>query len=221
MPSTTIGLIDVGFVRASLASAQGREGPRVRLDASAVVQLMQSVAADVSRGGGGDVLRSYWYDGQYLPGDPRHHSQLPYLEAVGLVPGLQLRLGQLVERAPAWQGDLKRVLDEMGVDRADFERRFTFAPEVRQKGVDTLMALDLVLLAQRGAYDTAVLFSGDQDLCEAVRVAQEFGRRVVLVVPPSRGVSLAMRMLADEVVELSMEQVLGLRLADRERACSE
>src|SRR5207244_1283651 len=50
-----------------------------------------------------------------------------------------------------------------------------------QKGVDTLIVLDLTTLAREKAIDTAFLLSGDDDLREAVIVAQHSGVRVVLL----------------------------------------
>ena len=63
---------------------------------------------------------------------------------------------------------------------AEFDRNWTFRPERRQKGVDTLIALDLVRLAGHSVFDTAVLVSGDRDLAEAVRATQDLGSQVVI-----------------------------------------
>lgn len=49
-----------------------------------------------------------------------------------------------------------------------------------QKGVDTLMVLDLTTLARERAISTAFVMSGDEDLREGVAVAQQLGVRVVL-----------------------------------------
>lgn len=51
----------------------------------------------------------------------------------------------------------------------------------QQKGVDALIYRDLITLAQHRAVSDAVLLSGDEDLREGVRAAQDFGVRVVLV----------------------------------------
>lgn len=51
----------------------------------------------------------------------------------------------------------------------------------QQKGVDALIYRDLITLAQHRAISDAVLLSGDEDLREGVRAAQEYGVRVVLV----------------------------------------
>ncbi|MGH8906868.1 MAG: NYN domain-containing protein [Egibacteraceae bacterium] len=65
-------------------------------------------------------------------------------------------------RRACWSAVLARVL--------------TFYPGRQQKGVDTLVTLDLVRLAQRNAYDTAILIAGDRDLAEAIRTAQDSGK---------------------------------------------
>jgi uncharacterized LabA/DUF88 family protein len=50
-----------------------------------------------------------------------------------------------------------------------------------QKGVDLKLGLDLVGVARNKAASTVFLLSGDDDLAEAVEVAQDFGVKVVLV----------------------------------------
>jgi uncharacterized LabA/DUF88 family protein len=49
-----------------------------------------------------------------------------------------------------------------------------------QKGVDTLIVLDLTTLDRERAISTAFVMSGDEDLREGVAVAQQLGVRVVL-----------------------------------------
>jgi uncharacterized LabA/DUF88 family protein len=51
----------------------------------------------------------------------------------------------------------------------------------QQKGVDALIYRDLMTLAQQRSISDAVLVSGDEDLREGVRAAQDMGVRVVLV----------------------------------------
>jgi uncharacterized LabA/DUF88 family protein len=90
----------------------------------------------------------------------------------------------------------------------EFGRHYTFRDEVEQKGGDSLIVLDLVRLAQHRAYDTAYLIAGDRDLAEAVRVAQDEGRRVVLLRPQhDGGVATELRHLADEVHEFSVDEL--------------
>jgi uncharacterized LabA/DUF88 family protein len=120
-----------------------------------------------------------------------------------------------VERTPGWQAPVRRAIQESArhfhldpeLFLADFEERFHLMPERQQKGVDTLITLDLVRLAQQGAYSTGVLIAGDRDLAEPVRVAQAMGRRVVVAHPARAGVANELRQLADQVRPISAGEV--------------
>ena len=90
---------------------------------------------------------------------------------------------------------------------AEFERHFQFRPERQQKGVDTLITLDLVRLGQTRAYDTAVLIAGDRDIAEAVRTAQDLGRHVVVAHPQGAGMATELRQLADGVIPIVIGQL--------------
>ncbi len=105
-----------------------------------------------------DLLRTYVYDAQYPDDADRYPDQRAYFDALAAEPGIRLRLGHLVERSA-------------GSPRAAWQ----------QKGVDTLVVLDLVRLAQLRAYDIALIIAGDRDLAEALRVvADDHARRVIL-----------------------------------------
>jgi len=47
-----------------------------------------------------------------------------------------------------------------------------------EKGVDVAIVTDMLVMAFRNAYDTAILVSGDTDLVEAVRAIKAMGKRV-------------------------------------------
>ena len=53
--------------------------------------------------------------------------------------------------------------------------------EVYQKGIDVLLATDLVNLAHTNAYDVAIILSGDTDLIEAVKLVKNLGKTVIIV----------------------------------------
>lgn len=99
---------------------------------------------------------------------------------------------------------------------AAFDKRWKFRHVRQQKGVDTLIALDLVRLAGRGVIDTAILISGDRDLAEAIRSAQDFGI-AVSVASPGRGLARELEKLADDVLEIPLE-TLELMLPFRVRS---
>jgi uncharacterized LabA/DUF88 family protein len=144
-----------------------------------------------------DFVRAYWYDGAHPAAHAESAAQRSYHEALAEVPGLQLRLGELSEAKPTWQHAVLTAAKNCGIAEADFRRHFTFRPEVRQKGVDTRLVLDLVRGAQTRAYDDAILITGDGDIAEAVEAAQDAGRRITLAHPEGAGVSRSLRQLVD------------------------
>lgn len=60
-----------------------------------------------------------------------------------------------------------------------------------EKGVDTLIATDLIRLAWEDAYDVAVLASSDSDLVPAVDFLNQKGRKIIQAGFPPSGVDLA------------------------------
>ena len=55
----------------------------------------------------------------------------------------------------------------------------------QEKAVDVELASDLIVL--KDIYDTAIIFSGDQDYVPAIQVIKDFGKRVVNVAFRNRG----------------------------------
>ena len=209
VPSTHAGFIDAGFLRAEGARTLGESPRNVRLDAEAVVAWFK----DLAYRGDGTFLRAYWYDAGFDKGHDHADGQRRFFMALSQTAGIQLRLGRIVEHRPWFEPGirdaLRRTATGLGLDPTslmeEFDRNWTFRPERRQKGVDTLLAMDLVRLAGRRVYDTAVLISGDRDLAEAVRAAQELGSRVVVATPDRYCVAREVIDLADMVLEIDEE----------------
>lgn len=88
-----------------------------------------------------------------------------------------------------------------------------------QKGVDSRIVRDLIVLSQARATSTAYLLGGDEDLREGVSEAQERGVRVVLMaIEPlnEQNLSPTLAMEADEIVILGKDFIaphIGLREA--------
>jgi hypothetical protein len=142
--------------------------------------------------GGWILLRTYVYDAQY-PGDAAEYAaQQEYLDTLAAQPGIRLRLGHLVQRSPG-------------------SRKATW----QQKGVDTLMVLDLVRLAQLRAFDIALVVAGDRDLAEALRViADDHARRVILYSVPGSAPAKQLVQAADAHVPIQdswLPDVVGQR----------
>jgi uncharacterized LabA/DUF88 family protein len=70
-----------------------------------------------------------------------------------------------------------------------------------EKGVDIQLATELIAQAYNGAYDVAILVSGDEDYSKAVRYVQDQGKRVIIA-SFKGSTSSEMRKLADEYIEL-------------------
>ncbi|MGH3694263.1 MAG: NYN domain-containing protein [Pseudonocardiaceae bacterium] len=157
-------------------------------------------------------LQAYWYDGALEPQHIDSSAQRRVFDGIAFTPGVQLRLGHLTERRTnRLQLPIERALEstatDLGIEAdkllAAFNRHWTWHPDRRQKGVDALITLDLVRLAQCGAFHTAVLVSGDRDLAEPVRTAQDAGCRVIVVAIGGRkSLASELAQLADEVVEI-------------------
>ena len=115
--------------------------------------------------------RVTYYDG--LPDDDEKTTLQEYWQAIELLPDVHLGFGALK--------GLKRPL--------------------RQKGVDTLIAVDMLVGAFSGLFDIAVLVAGDADFTPVV---EEVRRRGVMVVVAASGASLSddLRRVADRYVEL-------------------
>ncbi len=201
-----VGFIDFGFLKKAACRPLGAPAKRLAPQPDGVVNWLRSFQPNDPNA----FVRAYWYDGAYDPRHPRHNAQRRYFDTIAAVPGIQLRLGHLQELKPKWQYAVQEALKSAGLDRAKFEEHFTFRPDLGQKGVDTRIALDLVRLAQRHAYDMGVLIAGDRDLAEPVRLAQDEGRRIVVAAPEKASVAIELKQLADEVIELTPSILLSM-----------
>ena len=207
--SSYAGFVDASFLRAEGARALGENPRGLRLDAEAVVTWFDGLSYELDQ----RFLRAYWYDARFEPGHDHAEGQRRFFIALGQTPGVQLRLGHIVEYRPWFEPGIreaiKRTAFGVGVDPQvmmdEFDRHWTFRPERRQKGVDTLVALDLVRLASLKVFDTAVLISGDRDLAAVVQTVQEWGCRVVVATPDRYCVAREMLELADRVIEIEEE----------------
>ena len=141
--------------------------------------------------------------------------QRRYFEAIARAPGVQLRLGHVAEGKPRFKKPIRRAVadaaQELGHDPTEllaaFDKRWEFRPVRQQKGVDTLIALDLVRLAGRGVIDTAVLVSGDRDFAEAIRAAQDFGIEVLVATPRLSSVAREVATVADGILEMTQKDL--------------
>ena len=224
MADTYAGFVDAGFLIAESARILGKRPNEVRLNASYVIDWhrLLGTSSEVQPSIGGHLLRVYWYDGAYTPSHARYGQQRRYHDAIAHIPGVQLRLGQLVERPPELKAPIYRALENtaMGLGIApqeligEFEKNWRFYPTSQQKGVDTLIALDMVRLASRAAFGTAIVISGDRDLAEVIRTVQDYGIRVLVATPNRSSVAGEVLQIADGVIEINPSTIREM-LSDR------
>ncbi len=71
-----------------------------------------------------------------------------------------------------------------GVPYTKVVRGFVRGKKRRQKAVDVLLAVDMVLQAAQDKYDTAILIAGDLDFQPAVEAVQELKKYVIVCAQP-------------------------------------
>ena len=217
--SVFAGFVDAGFLHAAGARSLKAKRDETRLVALGVVewfkQLRENGDDAISSVRNAEFLRAYWYDGAFRPDRKGYQKQSQYFDALATTAGVRLRLGNIAERAPSYEPHLRAALKQTA--RAldigeqeffeEFNKHWEFRPETKQKGVDTLIALDMVRFAGQKVFDTAVLISGDQDLAGAVQTTQDMGCRVVIATPYEYSVSKELKKLADAVIVLSQNDL--------------
>ena len=214
MAETFIGFIDAGYLRAEGARVLGTRSRNVRPNAERIVAWVRQVRED-GFANNAQFLRAYWYDGSFDPSHQEYASQRRFFNAIAQTPGIQLRLGHIAERQNRLRGPIRNAIRNsavaLGVEPdsllEEFDRNWTFYPERQQKGVDTLIALDMVRLASRSVCGTMVLIAGDRDLAEVVRAVQDFGIRVLVASPNQESVARELAQLADGMLDISVESL--------------
>ncbi len=196
----TMAFVDAHYLQRAVCVAAGTSPHDKRLDVCAV--------RDWLLGGWAEVLapracrRVYWYDGAYDPGHPNAQAQQRFLHAIGRIDLIHPRLGHLADVTPDWHRDIRAALIAQDADLDQFEEHFPLVPMRRQKGVDILLALDLVRLAERGALGHALLLAGDSDFAPAVELARDAGVLVTIITPERSRPAARLCELADQTIEL-------------------
>lgn len=151
-----------------------------------------------------DWVGTRYYIGQVrqLPGSTRLYAdQRQFLASLQATDHrISVHLGRL-ETRPAKNEAAKELLQYLNalptrIDKAvfhaliDIARRHTNTEAIVEKGVDVMLAVDLVVMAERDQYDAAYLLSADGDFTHAVAAVRSLGKRVYAV-SASHGAQLA------------------------------
>jgi uncharacterized LabA/DUF88 family protein len=139
------------------------------------------------------LVRIYYYTtSSPRPDSAKGKAHQKFLDKLGWIDHLQVRLGRLVPR-------------EIQFDCQNCGERQTFRSHL-QKGVDTRIVVDMVTMAVGDSYDTAVLVSGDSDLAEAVNFIREHtNKQVENACVPGKGWAKTLREAADKRISLTKE----------------
>lgn len=182
--SKTTVLIDGGFLIKKWKSACG-QFPTAASVASITSELMQRLAPD--RG----LLRHFFYHATPASGEivnpiskqsidlarsdvARQHHAL--IRAIELLPDFAVRLGE--SHSIGWRiGDraLKNILRSPRAISAQ-----DLVPDIKQKGVDLRIGLDMSRLALSNVVDQIIVVTGDSDLVPAFKFVRREGLRVAL-----------------------------------------
>ena len=187
MPNkNVVGFIDLAYLKHQGGLALGFHKP-ARLD---VAGFAGWLGDGLYAPHGYRYLRTYIYDGLLADSQAGYRVQKEQFDQIGKQPYVRVRLGHQVTR------------DREG------------EPVFQQKGVDTLLVLDLLQMARNGVYDTALLITGDRDFEEPVRVVQdEMAKSVVLFTPP-RGVSQHLVRVADLALTITPDALSRFLIED-------
>ena len=127
-------------------------------------------------------VRTYYYDGEYtelLIKKIRSH--------LAKIPESELNRNKI-------NNNLEKAIKRMNKQKLEMDRMKSFyffetrlkplqyfpSQGVFQKGVDVQLAVDLVSNAYLNNYDIAVLFSGDIDLLESIKLVKSLGKHVII-----------------------------------------
>lgn len=81
----------------------------------------------------------------------------------------------------------------------------------RQKGVDGLIAIDMITKAYEGQYNTAILLAGDADFIEIVNTVKNLGANVVGAFFPDH-ISQDLEYSLDKKIELRLGELLNQKI---------
>ena len=149
--ASLMAFIDAGYLRAEF----DRIAPNQKIDFVALKQkIAENFNANCNGKYDGDLVRVYYYDAIVDSSHPKYNEQNDYLSTIKKINGYQIRLGKLTPTGKNGTGSLK------------------------QKGVDVLLATDMITKAYTNQYEFAILIAGDSDFLEVVNAVKDSGKRV-------------------------------------------
>jgi len=125
------------------------------------------------------LLRIYYYNAEVgRKEEPeRYRDQQKYFAGIEAIPFTELRLGRLVYSG--WPS----------------------SPPY-EKGVDIMLATDMITHSYKRNYDVAILVAGDNDYVGAIQAVKDNGKNVEIALFGKEGTSLQLRKVSDRVIPI-------------------
>ncbi len=126
------------------------------------------------------LIRIYYYNARVGQKEEpeRYHDQLKFFAGVTAIPYCELRLGRLVYNN--WP-----------------------AGPPYEKGVDILLATDMITHSFKNNYDVAILIAGDNDYVGAIQAVKDNGKHLEVALFGKERTSMQLRTVADRVIVIN------------------
>ena len=152
--------IDGGYLRAIVRENIGEYATKDYKEYYKIIDnLIQTISSNYLHSRGFELVRTYYYDAIHLPTEPEFKDQNEFFKNLQKsLESFEIKLGRLIK-----------------------------GKELKQKGVDVLLSIDLVTKAFLDHYDLAVLVAGDDDFVDAVKIVKDYaGKKVAGVYQKER-----------------------------------
>jgi len=126
------------------------------------------------------LIRIYYYNARVGQREEpeRYHDQQKFFAGITAIPYCELRLGRLVYNN--WPNS------------PPFE-----------KGVDILLATDMITHSFKDNYDVAILVAGDNDYVSAIQAVKDNGKNLEVALFGKERTSLQLRKVTDKVIDIN------------------
>jgi len=157
-----MAFIDGGHLRSGVKEQTGFSEDKINF--RSLAGFLQNAA-----GFGGvtpTLIRLYYYDAIIDAKDnhDKHDSQLKYFDKIDNMDLYEVRLGRMLP------------------DNASSQKENKY----KQKGVDVLMAIDMLTKAYQDQFEVAVFLGGDDDFLDLIKAVKDVGKNVVGVYFPEK-----------------------------------
>jgi uncharacterized LabA/DUF88 family protein len=190
MPDKVAILLDGGFVKKRLAAENKGKFPQAQNIVQVCTDIMEASALK-----GNSLFRIFFYDAPPLTGKARNANPIDgsfinfsndfaninkaLLDSLELQRDFAVRRGYLLHQGWKLSDKFLKSLSASEDQSVTIKAR-DIAPDIKQKGVDLRIGLDIAQLAVKRIVDIIILVTGDSDLVPAMKLARKEGLRVYL-----------------------------------------